>query len=265
MIVNKLPKISIVTICFNSEAEIERTLKSVKEQTYQNIEYVIIDGNSKDNTLQLVNKYLDKNDVVISEDDEGIYDAMNKGIKNSSGDIVTFLNAGDEYLSKYSIDYVVNSIRSSNSEMFFANYLFVNEEQNFVKVCDVDLISDRADFLKYTFGHPSTYYKKDLFGKIGYFDSNNRIVSDVEWYLNAIINYKVTFSHINFVTSVFFDGGVSSSSNVIHEMERKRMIDKFFRQYEINIFSGRIFNILKSKILFKKIFSIIFRLKISKK
>lgn len=257
-------KVSIITVCYNSGSEIEKTLLSVKEQTYSNIEHVIIDGNSTDNTLQIINKYSAKGDFVISEDDEGIYDAMNKGISNATGDIIAFINAGDEYFSKYSIEIVVNFIKSSKASLFFANYLFVNEQKKYIKVCDIDLINDRADLLKYTFGHPSTFYLKDIFSQTGYFDTTNRIVSDVEWYLNAILNHKVAFEHINFVSSVFFDGGVSSSLNEIHGAERVKMVNKYFTPFEIKIFSGRVFNILKRKIVFKKLLFILFRLKINK-
>ena len=93
------PKITIITICYNAEACIERTILSVINQTYPNIEYIIIDGNSTDNTLQIVEKYKDKITKIISEPDKGIYDAMNKGLRITTGDWVNFMNAGDSFYS----------------------------------------------------------------------------------------------------------------------------------------------------------------------
>src|SRR5690554_4553164 len=90
------PKISIITVVFNGEKVLEKTMKSVFSQNYDNIEYVIIDGGSSDGTLKLIEKHKDRITYWSSEPDRGIYDAMNKGLKNSSGDYVWFLNAGDE-------------------------------------------------------------------------------------------------------------------------------------------------------------------------
>jgi glycosyltransferase involved in cell wall biosynthesis len=88
-------KISIITVCFNCEGLIERTIKSVIDQTYTNVQYIIIDGGSTDDTLNVIKRYEDSIDVLLSESDNGIYDAMNKGLNYATGDLVYFLNAGD--------------------------------------------------------------------------------------------------------------------------------------------------------------------------
>lgn len=110
------PKISVITVCYNSVEEIERTILSVVNQTYKNIEYIVIDGGSMDGTLDVIKKYLDKIACFITEPDDGIYDAMNKGIKRSTGEWVNFMNAGDVFADKE----VLNSIFNNNQ--LFSGY-----------------------------------------------------------------------------------------------------------------------------------------------
>ena len=90
------PKFSIITVTYNAEAVLDDTIQSVVSQTYKEIEYIIVDGGSKDRTMQIARRYQDKISVLISEPDKGLYDAMNKGIRQSTGDYVCFLNAGDQ-------------------------------------------------------------------------------------------------------------------------------------------------------------------------
>ncbi len=99
-----IPKISVVTVCYNAESAIENTILSVINQTYTSVEYIIVDGASKDSTMDIVNKYRDKISVIVSEPDKGIYDAMNKGIKLATGDWICFMNAGDSYVNENTIE-----------------------------------------------------------------------------------------------------------------------------------------------------------------
>jgi glycosyltransferase involved in cell wall biosynthesis len=121
-------KVAIITVCLNSEKTIEQTIRSVINQTYPNIEYIIIDGESTDGTLEIIDKYKDKITKVINEKDHGTYDAMNKGLKFDSGDIIYFLNAGD-YLYDFSIiEKIVSLFTKDNSlEMIYADVIYYDE------------------------------------------------------------------------------------------------------------------------------------------
>ena len=127
-------KISIITVCFNSEETIVSTLNSVLSQTYDEIEHIIIDGGSTDRTLDILDQYNFKNKIVVSESDDGIYDAMNKGIKIAQGDIITILNSDDIYQSSSTISEVMKDIIDNpEKDIFLGDVVFFNKN-NFNKI-----------------------------------------------------------------------------------------------------------------------------------
>jgi glycosyltransferase involved in cell wall biosynthesis len=124
-------KFSIITVCKNSEKTIEKTIKSVIEQTYKNIEYIIIDGKSTDNTAGIIKKYINKISHYINEEDNGIYDAMNKGVNLAKGDYISFLNADDRLFDELSIERVCKQIKNDNSkaiDVFYGAVLILDQE-----------------------------------------------------------------------------------------------------------------------------------------
>src|SRR3569833_1912065 len=118
-------KVSIITICYNSGKTLEDTLKSIAGQTYGDIEYIIIDGASKENTLSIINKHRSTVNILISEPDEGIYDAMNKGIKRATGDIIGILNSDDVYFDKDAVKNVVDSFIVTGADAVFGDLHYV--------------------------------------------------------------------------------------------------------------------------------------------
>jgi glycosyltransferase involved in cell wall biosynthesis len=257
-------KLSVITVNLNNADGLRKTIESVVNQTYTNFEYIIIDGGSTDGSLEVIKEYVDRIAYWISEPDRGIYNAMNKGIRNANGDFVCFLNSGDEYYSKYSIEYISKFLISVEPMIYFSNNLFIDLEEDNLKLIDSKRINDRSDLLRFHFGHASTFYDRKLFSIIGEFNSKNRIVSDVDWYMDALINKKIPFKCINFVTSIFYSGGISSSLDIIHRSERKEMIKKYFKDYEIKIFSGRVFRVCNNTFIIKWLFQKIFNLKLNK-
>ena len=108
-------KISIITVCYNSDKTLEKTINSVVSQDYKNIEYIIIDGGSNDNTLNIINKYKDNITTIVSEKDKGIYDGINKGIKKATGDIISLIHANDTFVDKDVISKIVNFFKNNSS------------------------------------------------------------------------------------------------------------------------------------------------------
>lgn len=125
-------KISIITVCFNAESIIEETIKSVISQTYNDIEYIIVDGKSTDSTMEIIKKYADKIDKIISEPDKGIYDAMNKGISLATGNFINFMNAGDTFSSPDAVKNVVMQIEE-DSDVVYGDSTMIgyNGQRNF--------------------------------------------------------------------------------------------------------------------------------------
>jgi glycosyltransferase involved in cell wall biosynthesis len=122
-------KVTVITVCYNAETGIEKTIQSVIGQTYQNIEYIIIDGGSKDHTLNIVNKYKDRISKVISEPDKGIYDAMNKGILAATGDWINFMNVGDSFFSPDTLSKVFEKSDHSNAGVVWGLVKLSNMEK----------------------------------------------------------------------------------------------------------------------------------------
>jgi glycosyltransferase involved in cell wall biosynthesis len=120
-------KVSIITVCFNSEKTIEDTLNSIKSQTYPDIEHIVIDGLSKDNTNQIVSKYSDTVSIHVSEKDNGLYDAMNKGLSLATGDIVGILNSDDVLADKSAIDKIVAGFNNNDVDAVYSDLIYVSE------------------------------------------------------------------------------------------------------------------------------------------
>ena len=174
-------KISIITVCYNSFNGIERTIKSVIQQTYKNIEYIIIDGGSTDGTIEIINRYKENIDVLISEKDSGIYDAFNKGIRNSSGDMIAFLNSGDYYLKDY-CSTVISHFKPSYS-FICSNVLYFNAK-DYTEIAKP--LYPKIKLGKPPFLHPALMVKRDLFREVGYFNLKFSTFSDFDWMLRLV-------------------------------------------------------------------------------
>jgi putative colanic acid biosynthesis glycosyltransferase len=206
---NEKPLVSIITVVFNAEKTIEATIKSVINQSYNNIEYIIIDGKSTDNTISIIDKYQDGIGYWITEADRGVYDAMNKGIDRANGDWLIFLGADDELFDKLVVEKLIKTseLRDENSEkslIVFGNTLYTNGKyfRSFLSI---------RTLIRNTVQHQSAMYHRSLFDDFRY-DSSFRICSDYE--LNLLVYLKnIQSKYINSTISTCSYGGLSNNFN----------------------------------------------------
>ena len=217
-------KISIITACFNAQDTIEETIRSVAKQTYDNIEYIIVDGSSTDNTLQIIENYRDMINILISEPDSGVYNAMNKGIKVATGDLLFFLNADDIFINELVVQQFAEFAESNNTGLLLGDIILLDKYDGRVYHEKQSLI-DNIQLLKSTIFHPATFFRKEVFERFGRYSEENKIASDYEWYLNYFVKNNGDYSYLDKPVSVFSMGGLSSDERYskIHKEERERI------------------------------------------
>ena len=204
-------KVSIITVCYNSEKTIEDTLKSVAQQTYHNIEHIVIDGSSTDSTNSIVERYAESVAIHLSEPDKGLYDAMNKGIKLATGDVVGILNSDDVFASK---DAVTNLIAGFNDSVdgVYSDLVYVSETD----LSKVTRLYSSKVFKRslIRFGimlpHPTFYVRKSCYEKFGDYKIDYRVSADFELIARFVYN-NIRLKRINSISVKMREGGISSS------------------------------------------------------
>lgn len=219
------PKISIITVVFNGESLIERTIKSVLEQTYASIEYIIVDGLSNDGTLTIVKRYSSWISKISSEKDKGIYDAMNKGLKIATGDYILFLNAGDELYSTNTLSKVFENI--TNADVYYGNTAITDKSGE--QLADRRLTPPLQltwKSLKYGMcvSHQSFIAKRAL---CDFYNLDYHISSDIDWVINVLKRSdKISNTHI--YISKFLEGGISKQNQTRALIERFKIMVKHY-------------------------------------
>lgn len=202
-------KISIVTAVFNAQNSIEKTIQSVISQDYSEIEYIIIDGKSTDNTLEIINKYASKISIIVSEPDAGIYDALNKGIKLAKGDYIGILHADDFFTHSKVISDVVAQLQLTSTDALYADLQYWNGSK-----LHRDWISGKFDAQKFYYGwmppHPTFFCKKSIFQLHGYYNLDLKLAADYELMLRFLLKYKISVSYIAKTICIMQVGGMSN-------------------------------------------------------
>lgn len=199
------PIISIVTVCYNSENTIYDTIQSVSEQTYRKIEYIIIDGNSKDRTLSIINSNKKNIHKLISEPDKGIYDAMNKGISQATGDWVLFLNSGDTLNNPHVLSNFVDYLGSNKKET-----IYLGSVQTIVQGIKGKIVKPKTEISPwYTPPHQGTFFPLKLLKEDSY-DLSFNILGDRELYVRITKTKNLTPTILPMIVANYDLGGISS-------------------------------------------------------
>jgi glycosyltransferase involved in cell wall biosynthesis len=221
-----LPKISIITVVYNSEKLIERTIKSVINQSYTNIEYVIIDGKSNDKTLEIIRQYENKIALIISEPDKGLYDAMNKGLAKATGDFVCFLNSGDEIYSSTILNeafgmlknvpdivYGETTIIDLNGNELGLRRLKAPEQLTWKSFKDGMLVCHQSIYVKRLLAEP--------------YNLKYKISADYEWVLKALKKAN-TIHNTHLILTRFLDGGINKKNIRRGLTERLKVMIQYY-------------------------------------
>lgn len=212
-------KVSIITVSYNSVRTIEQTIRSVLKQSYQNIEYIVIDGESTDGTCDIIRKYEDAIAFYMSEPDTGIYDAMNKGLQHATGDIVGIINSDDWY-EPDAVGRIVECFISGEAEVVYGRVCFVDEKG----ICTYSRRRplDSIWYLAGGIPHPSVFVKHCVYEKYGVFDTDYRVAADYELLLRFYTK-RVQFEFVDAVISNFRLGGFSSRNYLEGNEEARRI------------------------------------------
>ena len=218
-------KLSIITINYNNAVGLETTILSIVEQSFQDFEYLVIDGGSTDGSVQIIEKYKDKISVSVSEPDSGVYNAMNKGIKMAHGEYLLFINSGDTLFEKDTLQKVFAFPFTTDLVYGDLARTFPDETSDFVPMPDVI----NTKYLLYgTLTHPTTFIKRNLFDKYGLYREDLKIVSDWAFFLKLMAFTNITRVHIPVTIATFSMDGLSTLNKDKALEERKKVIIESF-------------------------------------
>lgn len=223
------PKFSVITVCYNAQATLEDTIQSVIAQTYHHVEYIIVDGASKDRTLSIINRYRDRITTVVSEPDKGLYDAMNKGLRLATGDYVCFLNAGDSFHEDDTLQQMVHTLRELTElpDVLYGETELVDAEGHFVRMRRLQapehltwrsfrhgmLVCHQAFFAKRTLAEP--------------YDLSYRFSADFDWCIRIMKKSKVLHNtHLTLID--YLEEGMTTRNHKASLHERFRIMAKHY-------------------------------------
>lgn len=214
---NNKPLLSIITVVYNSEFLIEKTIKSVKAQTYTNIEYIIIDGNSSDNTLEIIQKYDNDIDFWISEPDNGLYDAMNKGIEYANGDYLWFLNSGDLIFEANTVEKIFKEF--DNQDIFYGETMMIDINSNNIgmrRLKSPENLNWKSLQKGMVICHQAIIVKKSIASK---YNLVFKFSADFDWVLNALKQSKRICNTHQIIVKYLQEG--LSRNNIVKSLKER--------------------------------------------
>ncbi len=210
-------KVSIITTCYNREQTIRATIESVLRQSYPNVEYIVIDGASSDGSLRIIEEYRDRIEVIVSEADGGIYEALNKGLQLSSGDVVGMLHSDDIFYSDDTISNIVAQISILGADMLYGNGLFVDSRGRVVR----NWVSGEFDPSRLRYGwlplHTTLFLRRRCLADLGLYDEGYRISADSDFLVRYLSNSNLIVAYYNNYIVKMRMGGASTDCHRLFE------------------------------------------------
>jgi glycosyltransferase involved in cell wall biosynthesis len=258
-------KISLITVCFNSEATIRDTFDSVLAQTYKNIEYIIVDGKSSDSTMDIIKEYKPKFEnggvqlSISSEKDNGLYDAMNKGIKRATGDIIGIINSDDIIHDKDAFKKIVKRFKEDKCDATYSD-LYIMDYETMSVPNRIFIAGKKSYKLGWYPPHPTLYVKKEIYDKYGNYDTKYRIAADYD-FMVRIMKAGIKLSYIKEPLIYMRAGGTSTSSLKSYKKSFDEAIDVLKKNKIKFVYPV---NILRTLVIFKQRFMGMLKIKFKK-
>lgn len=205
-------KLSLVTVVYNAQDTIRQCIQSVISQNYPHLEYIIIDGGSTDNTLSIIQEYREHIHVLVSESDQGIYDAMNKGIRLATGDVVGMLNADDHFADDNVLQVVAGIFAQQDTEIVYGDMDIIDQHSRVIRKWRSGQYSRNSFMLGFMPPHPTFYCRRNLFDQFGFYSPDHGSAADYELMLRLMYRYQVKAYHVKQVMVNMRTGGISSKN-----------------------------------------------------
>jgi len=238
-------KLSIITVCRNEATKIDATFDSVRAQTFNDFEHIVVDGASTDGTVGIIERYRDRIGYWCSEPDRGIYEAMNKGIRKARGDYLLFLNGGDSLATP---DVLENVFSPGYPEDILYGDMIKDDDGRRYLSSLADYSSSPFFFFTHTLPHQGSFIKRKLFEDLGLYDESYRLMGDYEFFKRALVKHKVTSRYLGLVVGVFDYSGMSTrpefKSLQRRETRRARMATYGIPRYLLFSFLWGLYDLL---------------------
>ena len=234
-----LTKVSIITVVYNNVEYIKNAIQSVLSQDYLNIEYIVIDGNSNDGTISAIKEFEDQIDYFFSSSDKGIYDALNKGIEISTGEIIGILHSDDLFIDTKVVSEMVSKLQSEDAEFIFSDLIIVNPEtKKIIRYYMANYFKPWMLRIGWVPPHPTVFMKKTIYDEFGDYSLDYEIASDFDYFLKIFYGRKIHWTYLNRITVVMGSKGVSNSgiSNKILMAKEIRRALKNNKVWSLSIF-----------------------------
>ncbi len=229
-------KVSIITSCYNRDKTIRSAIESVLSQDYANIEYIVVDGASKDSSLSIINEFRDRITTIISEADHGMYEAINKGIRVATGDIIGLMHSDDLLYTTDTISKIVRQMEEAKAHILYGNGVFVNQHDT-TKIVR-NWISGEYKRNKMESGwlplHPTVYIRKECFDIMGLYNESYRIAADSDFLVRYMYNADFKITYYNDYIVVMRMGGLSTNPKMMRQKWREDI--RLYRSHGLNPF-----------------------------